>query len=45
MDSDDPTELVSALEDMEALPLEERVGALGALYEKLQAALDAPSAQ
>jgi len=44
MESHDPVELVSGLEDLEALPLEERVGALGELYELLQSALDAPDA-
>ncbi|MEZ7975537.1 MAG: hypothetical protein QMB81_00425 [Pontimonas sp.] len=44
MESHDPEELVCGLEDREALPLEERVGALRELYELLLSALDAPDA-
>ena len=40
MDIDSPNEVALELEEVAALPLEQRVVALGELYEQMRAALD-----
>jgi|AntAceMinimDraft_17_1070374.scaffolds.fasta_scaffold02189_7 hypothetical protein len=40
MDIDSPNEVAQQLEEVAALPLEQRVVALGELYEQMRAALD-----